>query len=180
MSPESSFVRITVLAGLALVAGQALGWGDVATQVWVERSQRIATAVDQSIQPGADLDESSMNARKYLAGIVEACAGLTGEIIKNGGKNTPVWAQTAQQHMCLGTKNLSRAFEAGKKDKGYCRDLDSAADYARKARPGEDPDSIVEAAARLAAAAEKLGGTPIELVKKSLLGDSSITFKCRD
>jgi hypothetical protein len=164
---------------LTLVAGQAsAAFGDVAAQVWVERTQRIVAAIDQPIAAGADLDESSLNAGRYLAGIQDACAGLTVELIKNGGKNMPVWAQTAQQHLCLGSKQLWSAFDSGKKDKGYCRQLESAADYARKAKPGDDPEAVVTAAAALAAAAEKLASTRITLVKKSLLGDSEISFQC--
>ena len=90
----------------------------------------------------------------------------------------PVWAQTAQQHLCLGSKQLWSAFDSGKKDKGYCRQLDSAASYARKAKRGDDPDSVVVAAEQLAVAAEKLAATRITLVKKSIIGDSEITFQC--
>jgi len=175
----SSTTAAVACLALTLMAGQATAaFGDVAAQVWVERTQRIVAAIDQPIAAGADLDESSLNAGRYLAGIQDACAGLTGELIKNGGKNTPVWAQTAQQHLCLGSKQLWSAFDSGKKDKGYCRQLDSAADYARKAKPGDDPEAVVTAAAALAAAAEKLASTRITLVKKSLLGDSEISFQC--
>jgi hypothetical protein len=178
---RTSASRVSVAAGLALalVAGQASGaFGDVAAQVWVERTQRIVAAIDQPIVAGADLSESATNAGRYLSAIQDACAGLQGELIKNGGKNMPVWAQTAQQHLCLGAKQLYSAFDAGKKDKNYCRQLDSAADYARKAKPGDDPDSVVAAAGQLAAAAEKLASTRITLVKKSILGDSELSFQC--
>jgi hypothetical protein len=169
----------TVGFALALFAGQSVAaFGEVAAQVWVERTQRITAAIDQPIAAGADLDESATNAGRYLNGIQEACSGLNGELIKNGGKNMPVWAQTAQQHLCLGSKQLWQAFDSGKKDKGYCRQLDSAAGYARKAKRGEDPDSVVVAAEQLAVAAEKLAATRITLVKKSIIGDSEITFQC--
>jgi hypothetical protein len=170
-----------VVFGLAcaLFAGRGLAaFGEVAAQVWVERTQRIVTAIEQPIAAGADLAESSLNAGRYLKGIDDACAGLTGELIKNGGKNMPVWAQTAQQDLCLGTKQLWRAFDAGKKDKEYCRQLRGAANYAGKAKAGDDPDSVVAAAAQLAKAADKLASTKITLVKKSIIGDSELTFQC--
>jgi len=172
-------LALTFGLGCTLFAAQGLAaFGDVAAQVWVERTQRIVTAIEQPIAAGADLDESSLNAGRYLKGIQDACAGLTGELIKNGGKNTPVWAQTAQQDLCLGSKQLWSAFDAGKKDKEYCRQLRGAANYARKAKAGDDPESVVTAAGQLAAAAEKLAGTKITLVKKSIIGDSELTFQC--
>jgi hypothetical protein len=180
MSFDSS-AKVSAAAGLviALFAGQASGaFGDVAAQVWVDRTQRIVAAIDQPIAAGADLGESATNAGRYLSAIQDACSGLQGELIKNGGKNMPVWAQTAQQHLCLGAKQLYRAFDSGKKDKEYCRQLDSAASYARKAKPGDDPDSVVTAAGQLAAAAEKLASTRITLVKKSIIGDSELSFQC--
>ena len=165
--------------GCALFAGQGMAaFGEVAAEVWVERTQRIVAAIEQPIPTGADLDESSLNAGRYLSGIQDACAGLTGELIKNGGKNMPVWAQTAQQNLCLGSKQLWSSFDAGKKNKEYCRQLAGAASYARKAKAGDDPDSVVAAAAQLAAAAEKLASTKITLVKKSILGDSELSFQC--
>jgi hypothetical protein len=166
------------LAGVLFAGVSLAAFGDVAAQVWVERTQRIVAAIDQPIVAGADLSESATNAGRYLSAIQDACGGLTAELIKNGGKNTPVWAQTAQQHLCLGSKQLWNAFDAGKKDKEYCRQLESAARYAGKAKAGEDPESVVAAAAQLAAAANKLASTEIKLVKKSLLGDSELTFKC--
>jgi hypothetical protein len=179
MHRTSSTTAAAVGLALVLGASQAIAaFGDVAAQVWVERTQRIVAAIDQPIVAGANLDESSLNAGRYLSAIQDACAGLNGELIKNGGKNMPVWAQTAQQHLCLGSKQLWTAFDAGKKDKGYCRQLDSAASYARKVKQGEDPESVVTAAGQLAAAAEKLASTRITLVKKSLLGDSEINFQC--
>jgi len=38
----------------------------------------------------------------------------------------------------------------------------------------------VAAAAQLAAAAEKLAATKITLVKKSIIGDSELSFQCND
>jgi hypothetical protein len=179
MNTRSALVAATGLA-LSIFAGQAsAAFGDVAAQVWVERTQRIVAAIDQPIAAGADLSESATNAGRYLSAIQDACAGLQGELIKNGGKNMPVWAQTAQQNLCLGAKQLYSAFDAGKKDKNYCRQLDGAASYARKVKPGEDPEAVVAAAAQLAAAAEKLASTRITLVKKSIIGDSEISFPCK-
>lgn len=172
-------VFVAGLACVVLAMPVMAAFGEVAAQVWVERTQRIVGAIDQPIAAGADLDESSLNAGRYLKNVQDACAGLTGELIKNGGKNTPVWAQTAQQHLCLGSKQLWTAFDAGKKDKEYCRQLSSAAGNARKAKAGDDPDAVVAAAAQLAAAAEKLAATKITLVKKSIIGASEITFQCK-
>lgn len=176
-----SVIAFSFGLGCALSAGPSLAaFGEVAAQVWVERTQRIVAAIDQPIAAGADLDESALNAGRYLSSIQDACAGLNGELIKNGGKNMPVWAQTAQQNLCLGSKQLWSAFDAGKKNKEYCRQLSGAASYARKAKAGDDPDSVVAAAAQLAAAAEKLAATKITLVKKSIIGDSELSFQCND
>jgi hypothetical protein len=179
VSRSNSIFAVTFGFGCALFAGQGMAaFGEVAAQVWVERTQRIVAAIEQPVAAGADLDESSMNAGRYLKGIHDACEGLTGELIKNGGKNMPVWAQTAQQDLCLGSKQLWNAFDSGKKDKEYCRQLRGAANYARKAKAGDDPESVVAAAGQLAAAAEKLAATKITLVKKGFIGDSQLTFQC--
>ena len=153
---------------LALLAGQAAAaFGDVAAQVWVERTQRIVAAIDQPIAAGADLGESSLNAGRYLAGIQDACAGLNGGLIKNGGKNMPSGPDRATAPV----PRLEAAMERVRfrqEGQGILPATRQCGRLCRKAKPGDDPEAVVTAAAQLAAAAEKLASTRITLVKKSL------------
>lgn len=153
-------------------------FGQASAEVWSQRSQRIAAAVAQPVAQGANLDESEAIGNAYFSGIKQSCTGITGELIKYGGKNMPVWAQTAQQSFCLGADNLARAYRAGKKDKDYCGNLRTAVGNARKAKRGEDPDVVVDAAQALIGASEELMNSKITFEKKSLLGSSFISFKC--
>ena len=114
----------------------------------------------------------------YINRIKAACDGLTGELIKNGGKNMPVWAQTAQQHFCAGVTATNAALE-DPANKDRCRDFASAIKNAGKAKAGEDPQAIVDSAASLAAAAEKLRGLTIYKTRKGkVLGDGGRAFTC--
>ena len=176
-APASVLLTATFLVLSTQPASAA--FGEASADVWSQRSQRIAAAVAQPVAQGANLDESEAIGNAYFSGIKQACTGITGELIKYGGKNMPVWAQTAQQSICLGADNLARAYRAGKKDKDYCGDLKTAVSNARKARRGVDPDMVVDAAQALIGAAEKLMDSKITLERKSILGSSFISFECR-
>lgn len=156
----------------------AAGFGEASADVWSQRSLAIAAAVDRPVETSTDLQKSEAIGYAYFSGVKEACTGITGEHIRYGGKNMPVWAQTAQQSFCLGADNLSRAYRVGKKDKDYCGNLRTSVSNARKAKPGEDPERVVQAAAALVGAAEKLMDTRITLQRQSFLGNSSLSFNC--
>ncbi len=176
-APRSKIVALSLLC--TLFSGAALAaFGETAAQVWAARSNAIAAAVNKPILPGESQSATEDNALDYIAGIKDSCSGLTGEIIKNGGKNTPVWAQTAQQKFCLGASNLMRAYKDGHGNKDYCKDLRSAIGYATKAKRGEDPDIVVDASEALVAAGNRLLSIPIKVTKKSFLGDSQRSFSC--
>jgi len=165
---------------LSLFAGtRAYAWGDTAAQVWAARSNAIASAVQQPLADGGNSDDNSENVTAYLKNIDGACSGLTGEHIKNGGRNMPVWGQTAQQRFCLGIDNLQHAYKRDNADKSHCKDFRSAIGYAGKAKRGDDPDIVVDGAAALLAPAEKLLDTPIVLTKTGFLGNSTRTFSCK-
>lgn len=175
--PHRAVVAIAVTCTFFSAAALA-GFGETAAQVWAARSNAIAAAVNKPILPGENQGQTEDNALDYIAGIKESCSGLTGEIIKNGGKNTPVWAQTAQQKFCLGASDLMRAYKDGHGEKDYCKDLRSAIGYATKAKRGEDPDIVVDASEALVGAANRLLSIPIKVTKKSFLGDSQRSFSC--
>jgi hypothetical protein len=181
MKSPSPITRL-VLAAVAVVAltpqSAAAAFGAESAEIWSARSQRIAEAVGQTVATSDDIKESEAIGNRYFSTVKQACTGITGEHIRYGGKNMPVWAQTAQQHFCLGADNLFRAYSSGKKDKGYCRDLKSSIGYARKAKAGEDPESVVQAAQALIGAAEALINTKITLQKWSVLGTSNLSFAC--
>lgn len=192
------------LASLASLANNAaFAWGDDAINAWTTRNAALVAAVNQSVDAAAPPDATGQtvlyvvdsrgffykqNAEEkaatdasgnYVVQIGEHCDGLTGEHIKNGGRNMPVWAQTAQQRFCSGVKAMEHALVDKPSDKKRCKDLASAIDYASKASPGDDPEAIVQSAAALSAAAEKLRNIPIVMTQKSkLLGDSQRTFRC--
>jgi hypothetical protein len=185
-------------------SASAFAWGDAAITAWTARNAALVAAVNQPIEAGAPPDaagqpvlynvdsrgfmykpnadeKAAMSASgKYSEAIEQACSGLTGELIKNGGKNTPVWAQTAQQKFCAGAAALGKAVAEDPADKARCKELSSAISYAQKAKPGEDPQAVIDSAATLVAAAEKLRGTPIVMTQKGkVLGDGSRTFTCK-
>ena len=187
-----------------LAAGSAFAWGDNAIAAWTARNAALVTATDQPIGAGAPPNEAGqpvmyvLSSRgfmykptaeekaateasfAYIDHIHEACSGLTGELIKNGGRNMPVWAQTAQQKFCSGLDAFKTALTDDAADKGRCKDLESAISYAQKAKAGEDPEAILQSAATLIAAAEKLRALPIVMTQKGkLLGDGTRTFVCK-
>lgn len=91
----------------------------------------------------------------------------------------PTWAQTAQGRFCGGVKATGSALVDKSNDKQRCKDLASAIDYLQKAKAGEDPEAVVQSAAQLIAAAEKLRAMPIVMTQKGkILGDGQRTFTC--
>lgn len=202
-----SLVR-TVRPALFLVIGlstsvPALAWSDAAIAAWTARNQAFADAVAQPMDPAAPATASGQRAfyvvdsrgfmykptaeeraagdasGAYLVAIREKCAGLMGEHVKNGGRNMPTWAQTAQGRFCGGVKALEGALVDKPSDKSRCKELKSAIDYAGKAKPGEDPEAIVQSAAALAAAAKALLEMPVVMTQKGrILGDGVRSFTC--
>lgn len=195
--------RITGLTLGCLTTTAALAWSDGAISAWTARNASLVAAVSAPIDAGAPPDaggnpvlyqvaggfmykaspeESAATGASgaYVANIKAQCSGLTGELIKNGGRNMPVWAQTAQQKFCAGVTALNTALMEKASDNSRCKDLAAAISYAQKAKPGDDPEAIVASAATLVAAAEKLRSTPIVLTQKGkVLGDGSRTFTCK-
>jgi hypothetical protein len=184
--------------GLPLCSS-AFAWGDKAAQVWVERNNAIIAAASQPIDgvappearvlhsthrsgfsSGYTAEETAQEriASDFYNGLAAACDGLTMEHIKNGGRNMPVWAQTAQQRVCLSAEDLKHAYKDKAHDKSRCKSLESAIKYAKKAEKGDDPDAVVESAAALIAAAESLRAVKIELIQKGVFGDGKRMFDC--
>jgi len=195
--------RITVIALGSLVSTTAFAWGDAASAAWTARNASLVAAVNQPIDAGAPPDAtgkpvlyfvdsrglfykpndqekaSTAASGTYATNISTKCKGLTGELIKNGGRNMPVWAQTAQQKFCSGADATGQALVEKPGDKSRCKDLASAIKYAREATPGKDPEAVVQSAAELVAAAEKLRAISIVMTQKGkLLGDGTRTFSC--
>jgi len=166
-------------AALAFTAQPALAaFGEASAQVWVARSQKIAEAVGRPVTMTGDMAENERVGKAYFDEVKAACSGITGEHIRYGGKNMPVWAQTAQQKFCVGADQMAAAYKNAEKDKGYCRDLKAVAGYASKAKRGEDPDAVVDAAKTLTDAAQKLMDSKIVLERWSVLGTRQIIFSC--
>lgn len=186
------------LLGLPLAA-PAFAWGDKAAQVWVERNNALIAAANQPIDgaappaerilrttqrsgfhSGYTADENAKEqvAMDFINGLATACDGLTMEHIKNGGRNMPTWAQTAQQRVCLSVSDLKHAYKDKPRDTERCDSLKSAVKYAKKAEKGDDPDAVVESAAALVAAAEALRAVKIELTQKGVFGDGVRMFSC--
>lgn len=195
--------KILFLALGTAASGAALAWGDAAIAAWTARNSALIAAVDQPIGAGAPTDpagkpmlysldsggfmykptaeeKAALDASgSYVGAIKDACDGLTGELIKNGGKNMPVWAQTAQQKFCSGASATMTAIAEDPANKDRCKDLASAISYAGKAKAGEDPPAVVESATALAAAAQKLRDLPIYKTRKGkVLGDGGRVFTC--
>lgn len=193
---------LLVMLGTA-AAGNAHAWGDAAAAAWTARNAKLVEAVNTPIDPAAPADAAgnpmlysldaggflykptaeetaALNASgAYVNRLKDACSGLTGELIKNGGKNMPLWAQTAQQKFCSGVTATNAALD-DPADKGRCGELASAVSNAKKAKAGEDPQEIVDSAAALAAAAEKLRGMTVYKQSKSkVLGDGGRAFNCK-
>jgi hypothetical protein len=194
--------RLLALALGTLAAGSAYAWGDAAIAAWTARNAALVAAVNQPIEAGAPADAAgkamlysldsggfmykptaeetaAMNASGgYVNRIKAACDGLTGELIKNGGKNMPVWAQTAQQQFCVGVTATNAALD-DPASKDRCKALASAISNASKAKPGEDPPAVVDSAASLVAAATKLRDLTIYKTRKGkVLGDGGRAFTC--
>ena len=195
--------RLAALALGALATTTAFAWGDEAIAAWTARNAAFVAAVDAAIDAGAPPDASGkpilymVDSRKlfykpnaeeeaasaasgaYVSNITAQCKGLTGEHIKNGGRNMPVWAQTAQGRFCGGAKAFESALTEKPGDKSRCKELASAIKYASEAKAGEDPEAIVQSAAALSAAAAKLRAIPILMTQKGkVLGDGQRTFAC--
>jgi len=197
-------IRLLPVALSGLFATTAFAdWSDGAVAAWTARSASLVAAVNQPIDAGAPPDASGkallyyVDSRgffykqteaedaataasgKYAANISAQCKGVTGELIKNGGRNMPTWGQTALQKFCAGAEATEHALVDKPSDKSRCKELASAINYARKATPGQDPEVIVKSAGELVAAAEKLRAIPILMTQKSkLLGDGTRTFSC--
>lgn len=192
-----------IVAGSLLASTNASAWGDKAIAVWTARNAAISAAVGQpvatqdadgkpaliktdvhkgwlKISSGEKDAAEEAVADAYFKGLDDACEGLTGELIKNGGRNMPTWAQTAQQKFCLGVSGLKHAYDKDQASKSRCKDLESAIKYAKKAERGDDPDAVVDSAATLVLAAEQLRSLPVVLIQKGkVLGDGSRTFICK-
>ena len=194
---------LCVMVGVS-VSLPALAWGDKAVSVWVARNDAIAAAVKQEIPVSAALSSGTERAlyvtqhrgfaftikkeesadeaaaMNYINGLAAACDGLTGEHIKNGGRNMPTWAQTAQQKFCVSVTDLKQAYKDKPEDKDRCKSLDSVINYAKKAEAGDDPEAVLSSAATLIAAAESLRSLPIVLIQNSkVLDDGKRTFTCK-
>lgn len=190
------------IIGLPLCS-QSFAWGDKAATVWVERNNALIAAANQPLGAPADGAAPSTErvlrtttrsgfssgytaeenadekvAMDFYSGLATACDGLTMEHIKNGGRNMPTWAQTAQQRFCLSVADLKHAYKDKPHDTDRCKSLASAIKYARKAEKGDDPDAVVDSATALAAAAESLRAVKINLIKKGAFGDSNRMFSC--
>lgn len=195
--------RLLVLALGTLASSAAFAWGDAAVAAWTARNAALVAAVNQPIgagapptadgkpalyvvdsrgffyKPNAEEDAATGASGAWVTNIEEQCKGLTGEHIKNGGRNMPTWAQTAQGRFCGGAKATGNALVEKSHDKQRCKDLASAIDYLQKAKAGEDPEPVVQSAAELIAAAEKLRAMPIVMTQKGkVLGDGQRTFTC--
>lgn len=205
--PRAVAAALSLVAGLS-ISSSAFAWGDTAAQVWVQRTDAMVAAALQPIYP-ADSPDAGKNviyvypqsalsilgksekpegydarnaaAAAYIENMKQTCSGLTGELIKNGGKNMPVWAQTAQQRFCSSVTALKSAAFDDPSDKNRCKDAASVVSNASKAKVGEDPEAIVEAAKRLAGAAEMLQSIDLIMIKKGMGGlmEGSRTFSCK-
>lgn len=205
MSWKFGSVKFAGFAVLGIAAAMpAFAWEESAVADWTARNVAIAAAVNQPIPASIVLPDSAERAlyatqhrgfsfgrseaenadeaaaANYINGLAQACDGLTGELIKNGGRNMPVWAQTAQQKFCVSVSDLKQAYKNKPHDRDRCKSLDSAMSYAKKAEAGEDPEAVIASAATLVAAAESLRNLPIVLIQKSkILGDGQRTFTCK-
>jgi hypothetical protein len=204
-TPTFAPSRLIVLAFGTLASTTAFAWGDAAVAAWTARNAALVAAVNQPIGAGAPAGADGkpalyvVNSRGFVLGykqtaeeeaatgasgawvtnIEDQCKGLTGEHIKNGGSNMPTWAQTAQGRFCGGVKATGNALADKSHDKQRCKDLASAIDYLRKPKAGEDPETVVQSAAELIAAAEKLRAMPIVMMQKGkVLGDGHRSFTC--
>ena len=190
------------IIGLPLCS-QTFAWGDTAAKVWVERNNALIAAANHPIGTPAEgttppaervlrtTQRSGFNsgytaeenadekvASDFYNGLAEACDGLTMEHIKNGGRNMPTWAQSAQQRFCLSVADLKHAYKDKPHDTDRCKSLAASIKYAKKAEKGDDPDAVVESATTLVAAAESLRAVKIQMIKKGVFGDSYRTFAC--
>ncbi len=199
---------LCLAAGAFAFSSAAFAWGDTAAQVWIQRTDAMVAAATQPIYPadspnagknviyvypqsglallgksqkpdGYDANEAA--AAAYIEAMKKTCSGLTGEHIKNGGKNMPVWAQTAQGRFCGAIDALKGAAFDDPGNKDRCKNAESAINYAGKAKAGEDPEAVVEAAKRLIAAAESLKALDLVMVKRSAGGaaEATRTFSCK-
>lgn len=204
MKLQKSFSLGTALFVIGLpLCSQTFAWGDKATTVWVERNNALIAAANQPL--GAPADGAAPSAERVLRttvrsgftsgftaeenadekvasdfynGLAEACDGLTMEHIKNGGRNMPTWAQSAQQRFCLSVADLKHAYKDKPQDTDRCKSLAASIKYAKKAEKGDDPDAVVDSATALVAAAESLRAVKIQMIKKGVFGDSDRTFSC--
>jgi len=195
--------HIVAFALGTLASTTAFAWGDDAVSAWTARNATFVAAVNQPLGTGAPPNAAGQpvlytvdsrglfykpNAEEkaatdasgaYVANIAAQCKGLMSEHIKNGGRNMPTWAQTAQQRFCSGAEALENALVDKPSDKKRCKDLESAIKYAQKAKTGEDPEAVLQSVADLVAAAEKLRGLPVVMTQKGkVLGDGERTFIC--
>ena len=195
--------QIVAISLGTLASMSAFAWGDDAIGAWTARNAALVAAVNQPLGAAAPLNAAGQpvlfsvdsrglfykpNAEEkaandasgaYVANIAAQCEGLWGEHIKNGGRNMPTWAQTAQQRFCSGAEALEHALVDKPSDKKRCKDLASAIEYPQEAKTGEDPEAIVQSAAELVIAAEKLRSLPVLMIQKGkILGDGERTFSC--
>jgi hypothetical protein len=195
--------RLLVVALGTFASSAAFAWGDEAVTIWTARNAALVAAVNQPIGAGApptadgkpalyvvnsrgffykqsDEEKATTDASgAWVTNIEDQCDGLLGEQIKTGGRNSPNWAQMAQSRFCGGAKATGNALVDKSNDKQRCKDLASAIGYLEKAKAGEDPEAVVQSAAELKAAAEKLRAMPIVMTQKGkILGDGQRTFTC--
>jgi hypothetical protein len=164
-------------------------FGEKAATVWVARNSKLISETDKVIAYNEQKQKGNADLGSYLPNVRAACSGLTGELIANGGRNMPVWAQTAQQKFCLGSGRLENSIvdagasalmtNRGTANKDYCGDLKAAVNYARKAKQSEETPELYNSAMALADAAERLMATDFVVTKWSILGTSNLHLKCK-
>lgn len=187
---KSSIIKITSLFALLFATSAfASEFGEKAANVWIKRNESLIEAGKKVIEYNEQKQKNNSDLGSYLPNVRAACDGLFGEIIANGGTNTPSWAQTAQQKFCGGTRGLESSIvdagasalltNRGTANKEYCKDLKGAVSYAKKVKKNEESPELYASAIALAEVAEKLMETDFKVKKWSVLGTSELHLKCK-
>lgn len=148
---SSKFHRLIASAACLALMGatcagavQASDWTPDSEATWVARTNILAQVGGDGSQ-AYDMDELGTH-------MASACDGLQSEQMAHEYGKEPRWALSSQLLICTAYDRWSgKSFMTSKRP---CSDLQTAVKQLGEAKPGQDPDDVVQAAANMTQTAQ--------------------------
>ncbi len=140
----ASVTCLALIATTCAGAAQATDWTPDAEATWVARTNILAQVGGDGTQQ-YDMAELGTH-------MASACDGLQSEQMAHEYGKEPRWALSSQLLICSAYERWSgKSFMTSKRP---CNDLQTAAKQLGEAKPGQDPDDVVQAAANMTQTAQ--------------------------